>query len=133
MNDDRIGRYLADQAEGIALAPADPENVMRRGSRRRTRRRTAFVGSLAVVAVLATSVALRDGSDDQKLQADYLSPEVTESTFDWSVVTPRAGLAYSSSSVQLGGSIYSLSTAPAVAGDANPYDDVGPAHPVPLR
>ena len=126
MNDDRIGRYLADQAEGIALTPADPDAVMRRGSRRRTRRRSAFVGTLAVVAVLTTTVALRDGSDDQQVKVDYESPEVSASTFDWSLVTPRAGLAYASSSVQLGGSIYSLSTAPATVGDPDPYDSAQP-------
>jgi hypothetical protein len=126
VNDDRIGRYLSDQAEGIALIPADPDNVMRRGSRRRTRRRTAFVGSLAVVAVLTTSVALRDGADDQKVDNGYAAPDVSASTFDWSIVNPQSGLAYASSSVQLGGSIYSLSTAPAVPGDPDPYDDAGP-------
>ena len=48
VNDDRISRYLHQQAEGIALTPADPAGAMRRGTRRRTRRRAGLVGSVAV-------------------------------------------------------------------------------------
>jgi hypothetical protein len=125
VNDDRISRYLADQAEGITLTPADPDGVMRRGARRRTHRRTALVGSLAIVAVLGTTVALRDGSDDQKVSVDYSNPDVVPSGFEWSTVTPGTGLAWSSSSVQLGGAVYSLSTAPAAETDPE-RGDVGP-------
>ena len=125
MNDDRISRYLADQAEGITLPPADPEGVIRRGARRRTRRRSALVGSLAVVAVLATAVALRDGSDDQRVEQGFLAPEVVPSPFEWSTVSPETGLAWSSSSVQLDGVVYSLSTAPAAETDPS-RGDVGP-------
>ena len=40
-NDDRLDRYLADQANAITLPPADPTGAARRGARRRTRRRGA--------------------------------------------------------------------------------------------
>ena len=89
---------------------------MRRGTRRRTRRRVGLLGSVAVVGVLATSIAVRDGSDDQTLDLAN-GATASASTFDWSTVTPETGLAWGSDTVLLSdGSVYSVSTAP------GPYD-----------
>ena len=112
MNDDRISQDLHQQAEGITLTPADPAGAMRRGTRRRTRRRVGLLGSVAVVGVLATSIAVRDGSDDQKLDLAN-GATASASTFDWSVVTPQSGLAWGGDTVLLAdGSVYGISTAP---------------------
>ena len=119
MNDDRISRYLHDQAEGIVLAPADPAGAMRRGGRRRARRRAGLLGSVAVLGVVATSVAVYDGGDDQQLQSS-LGASASASTYDWSSVTPRSGLGYGGHTAQLAdGTVYSISTAP------GPYRDNG--------
>ena len=119
MNDDRISRYLNQQADGIALSSADPADVMRRGGRRRTRRRAALVGSVAAVGLLATSVAVRDSGNGQEVRS--LGASATASTYDWSTVTPASGLGYGSHSAQLAdGSVYSISTAP------GPYQPDGP-------
>lgn len=119
MNDDRISRYLSDQAEAISLPPADSGEAVRRGNRRRARRRGGLVGAVAVVGVLATSVAVRD-SNDQSVDLVPAASAIS-STFDWSVVTPQRGLGFASSAVQLAdGSVYSISTAPGSGGDADP-------------
>jgi hypothetical protein len=112
-DDDRLSRYLSDQAEGITLGAGDPNEVMRRGTRRRTRRRGALVGGVAVIGLLATSVVLRDGGDDQKVDVTLATPDVSASTYDWSTLSPDAGLGYAGSQAQLAdGSLYGLSTAP---------------------
>jgi len=117
VNDDRLSRYLADQAEAIALPPADAGEVMRRGNRRRTRRRAGLVGAVAIVGVLATTVALRDDGD-QELKANVANAPVVPSAFDWSIVHPVSGLGYSSSTARLSnGAVYGLSTAPGPADD----------------
>jgi hypothetical protein len=111
VNDDRISRYLNQQADGIALAPADPADVMRRGGRRRARRRAGLVGAVAALGLVATSVAVHDSGSDQKVTSVLGS--ATASTFDWSTVTPQSGLGYGNHTAQLAdGSVYSLSTAP---------------------
>jgi hypothetical protein len=116
-DDDRLHRYLSDRAEGIPLTPGDPSDVMRRGSRRRTRRRGALVGGVAIVGLLATTVVIQRGNDDQSVQLKG-TPTATPSTYDWSVVNPGTGLGYSRSEAELaGGSIYGLSTAPGPAND----------------
>jgi hypothetical protein len=118
-NDDRLDRFLADQANAITLPPADPAGVARRGARRRTRRRGAVITSVVVLGALAVSVAVvdRDGDDDANV-SNFAATDVTPSTYDWTVVDPESGLGYSNSSAILDdGSIYSLSTAPGQAGD----------------
>jgi hypothetical protein len=118
VNDDRISRYLHEQAEGIALPPADPEGAMRRGARRKTRRRVALLGSVAVVGLLATSVAIRSGDDGGQEVHVAAAPDAAASSFHWSVVTPKVGLAYGGDSAQLAdGSVYSISTAPGPSRD----------------
>jgi hypothetical protein len=118
-NDDRLDRFLADQANAISLPPADHTGVARRGARRRNRRRGAVITSVVVLGALAVSVAVvdRDGSDDANL-SNFAAADVTPSTYDWTVLDPESGLGYSDSSAILDdGSIYSLSTAPGQAGD----------------
>lgn len=112
MNDDRISRYLSNQAEGITLAPADPDGAMRRGNRRRTRRRAGLLGGVAVVGVLATSVAVRDTSPDESIDlAD--AQNAIASTYEWSTTEPGSGLGYGGQVAQLSdGTVYSISTAP---------------------
>lgn len=112
MNDDRLSQLLRQQADGIPLTPADPAGAKRRGTRRRTRRRVGLLGSVAVVGVLATSFAVRDPGRDQ--QVDLANgASASASTFDWSVVTPRSGLAWGGDTVLLAdGSVYGISTAP---------------------
>ena len=110
--DDRLSRYLAEQAEGIALAPADPSAVMRRGARRRARRRAGFAGGLAVAGVLAATLAVRDPGSDQQLEF-RAGADVAASSYDWSTVEPANGLAYGDRTAQLDdGTIYGISTAP---------------------
>jgi hypothetical protein len=113
VNDDRISRYLQQQAEGIALPPADADGAMRRGARRKTRRRAALLGSVAVVGRLATTVAVRSGDDGGQEVHVASAPNARASSFHWSVVTPKTGLAYGGDNAQLAdGSVYALSTAP---------------------
>jgi hypothetical protein len=118
-NDDRLNRYLADQASAITLPPADPTGVARRGARRRTRRRGAVILSTAAVAALAISATVIDtGGDDSSVTSFGLSP-ASPSTYDWTVVDPLSGLGYARGTAALeDGSIYSLSTAPGQTGDA---------------
>jgi hypothetical protein len=119
VNDDRISRALHQQADAITLTPADPTGTMRRGNRRRTRRRAGLAGAVAVVGVLATTVAVRD-SGDQQLQLGSAA-NAAASTYQWSVVSPRVGLGYGGypgTTAQLAdGSIYSISTTPGVQSD----------------
>lgn len=111
MNDDRISRYLQDQAQGITLSPADPAGAARKGNRRRARRRAGLLGSVAVVGLLATSVAVHDGGRDEVVS--QLGASATASTFHWSSVTPKVGLGFGGNTTQLAdGTVYSLSTAP---------------------
>lgn len=117
-NDDRLDRFLTDQANAITLPPADPAGVARRGARRRTRRRGAVIASVVVLAAVATSVAVvdRDGTDTNVSNLGAVN--VAPSTYDWTVLDPESGLGYSDSSAILDdGSMYSLSTAPGQAGD----------------
>ena len=111
-HDDRLTRYLSDQAEGIALPPADPASVMRRGSRRRARRRAGFVGGLAVVAVLGATLAVRDPGSDQQVDVAPAA-NVAVSSYDWDTVVPRSGLGFGERTAQLAdGSLFGISTAP---------------------
>jgi hypothetical protein len=125
--DDRISRHLADQAGTISLSPADPAEIKRRGARRRHRRRGALVGTAAALAVLATSVAVVDrGDPDEDVVLGSGDLAVAPSTFDWTVVEPRAGLGYDRSVVELSsGAVYGLSTAPGTDGSGT--DDLEPA------
>ena len=111
-DDDRLSRYLSERAESITLTPADPAAVMRRGTTRRNRRRGAVLGAVAVLGVVATSVAVYDdGKDPVELASQ--SAVVVPSPFEWSVAHPESGLGYSSSQVELAnGAVYGLSTAP---------------------
>jgi len=111
-DDDRLSRYLSERAESITLTPADPAAVMRRGASRRNRRRGAVLGAVAVLGVVATSVAVYDDGKDP-VEADTQGIVVAPSSLTWSVVRPESGLGYSSSQVELAnGAVYGLSTAP---------------------
>ena len=127
-DDDRLSRYLADQASSITLSPEDPDAVMRRGTRRRNRRRGAIVG-LAAVAVAASSFAViyRDEPDAKVDSSLASSASVVASPLDWTVVPAEHGLGYSRSTVLVEGAVYSLSTAP------GPYDDDGSFEPTLYR
>jgi hypothetical protein len=117
-NDDRIHRYLADQANAIDLPPADATGVARRGARRRNRRRGGMVAAVVIVGLAATSLAVvdRGGDSDADVTSFAMAP-VTPSTYDWTVVDPESGLGYGRGSATLAdGSIYSLSTAPGSPG-----------------
>ena len=110
-DDDRLSRYLADQAEAITLAPADLGAAMRRGTHRRNRRRGAIVAG-ATLAIVATSLSVIDrGDPDASVDSD-LAAAVVPSSLDWTVVSPTSGLGYSRSTTLVGGVTYSLSTAP---------------------
>jgi hypothetical protein len=112
VNDDRISRALHQQADTITLPPPDPTGTMRRGTRRRTRRRAGLAGAVAVAGILATTVAVRS-TDDPQQQLTLGSPSAVASTYQWSEVTPKTGLAWNGHTAQLAdGSIYSISTAP---------------------
>lgn len=119
-DDDRLTRHLQQQADALTLAPADAASVMRRGARRRARRRAGVVGGLAVVGVLATTLAVRDAGSDQQLDI-AVAPNVAPSSLDWSVVEPTSGLGYGERTAQLAdGSLFGISTAP------GPYDPDDP-------
>ena len=110
-DDDRLTRYLADQASALTLSPADPAAAVRRGNRRRNRRRGAIAG-VAAVAVGAASFSVIDrGEPDTKVDSS-LSSAVVASPLDWTVVASEVGLGYSRATALLDGSVYSLSTAP---------------------
>lgn len=119
-NDDRLNRYLADQANAIELPPADPSGVARRGARRRARRRAGLVGAVAVLGLAVTWLAVvdRDGDGDADVSSNFAAAPATPSTYDWTVLDPQSGLGYSRGSATLvDGSIYSLSTSPGSTGD----------------
>lgn len=117
-NDDRLDRFLTDQANAISLPPADLAGVARRGARRRSRRRGAVVASVIVLTALAVSVAVVDREGTDANVSNYDLADASPSTYDWTVLDPESGLGYSSSSATLDdGSIYSLSTAPDAPGD----------------
>lgn len=121
-DDDRLARYLADQASALTLSPADPAAAVQRGNRRRNRRRGAIAG-VAVLAVAAAMVSVIDrGEPDTKVDSN-LASSVVASPLDWTVVTPEVGLGYSRATALLAGSVYSLSTAP------GPYDGAGSFEP----
>jgi hypothetical protein len=125
-DDDRLSRYLAEQAGTITLAPGDPADAARRGARRRNRRRGAIV-AVAAVAVGASSFSVIDrGEPDTKVESD-LAAAVVASPFDWTVVAPEVGLGYSRSMALVDGAVYSLSTEP------GPYDDDGSYEPTLYR
>jgi len=120
-DDDRLSRYLADQAGTITLTPGDPGAAARRGARRRNRRRAAIAG-VATVAVAASTFTVMDrGEPDAKVDSNLAASAaaVVASPFDWTVVAPEVGLGYSRSSALVDGAVYSLSTEP------GPYDDLG--------
>ena len=116
-DDDRLTRYLAEQASALTLSPADPAAAVRRGTRRRNRRRGAIVG-LAALAVGASSFAVVDRDDPRsKVDSGVAAASVVASPLDWTVVAPQSGLGYSRSTAIVDGSLYSLSTSP------GPYDE----------
>ncbi|MGE3621483.1 MAG: hypothetical protein AB7L84_13565 [Acidimicrobiia bacterium] len=110
MIDDRLSRYLQDQAEALPLDPAGPEAVVRRAQRRRNgRRAVAAVTAVAVIGAGATALAQRDGTKAETAAA----PGVEPSPFDWTVVPAESGLGTVRSLAALdGGQLYGLSTAP---------------------
>jgi hypothetical protein len=119
-HDDRLSRYLTDQADALTLPPGDAAATMRRGARRRTRRRAGFVGGLAVVAVLGATLAVRDPGTDQQVDVN-VSSSVAVSSFDWEAVVPTSGLGYGDRTAQTAdGTLFGISTAP------GPYDDGDP-------
>ncbi|MGH9273087.1 MAG: hypothetical protein ACRDZU_00445 [Acidimicrobiales bacterium] len=121
-DDDRLTRYLADQASALTLSPADPAAVVRRGSRRRNRRRAGIAGVAALaVGVASFSVITRDEPD--ATVDSGLAAAVVASPLDWTVISPEVGLGYSRATTVVDGSIYSLSTAP------GPYDGEGSFEP----
>lgn len=126
-DDDRLDRYLADQASSITLSPADPAAAVRRGIRRRNRRRAGIV-AMAAVAVGASSFAVID-RDEPKSTVDsgLAAATVVASPLDWTVVAPPSGLGYSRSTALVDGALYSLSTAP------GPYDEQGSFEPTLYR
>lgn len=121
MTDDRISRYLHDQAGAIELRPATPASVAHRARRRRRVRRTTVMAAAVVTLGTSTLVVTRGGDDPEELTAQ--SAAVTPSALDWSVVDTTSGLsadAYGGPVVSADGAVYSLSTAP------GPFDpDVG--------
>lgn len=118
--DDQLHRALARQADAISLPAADPDAVVRRGSRRRARRRAAIAG-VAVLAIGAMSVSVVQRGDKDATVASALAASVVPSPYDWTVVSPQSGLGYStglgysSTSAELDGAVYRLSTAPGPA------------------
>lgn len=120
--DDRLTRYLNDQAGAITLAPSDPREVVRRGARRRTHRRVAVVACAATLGVVATTVAVDQGDGGAPL-ASGIAAAITPTSFDWTAVTPQSGLGYGQRSALLAdGSLYSLSTAPGAAGTDSTFE-----------
>ncbi len=111
MTDDRIHQYLADRADAIELRPTDPSAIVKRAHSRRQRRRAGAI-ALCALAIGASAVVVTQ-RDDPESETSTASSGVVESTFDWAVVEPSAGLGYSTSSALTDdGVIYSLSTAP---------------------
>jgi hypothetical protein len=118
-DDDRLHSYLADRAAAITLPPADLGATTRRGARRRTRRRAA-IASLAAVAVTATTLSVFDrGGDGTAIDSGLAVSPAVPSSFDWTVVSPTAGLGFSESTTLAGGAVYGLSTAPGPVTDAS--------------
>jgi hypothetical protein len=111
---DQLQRALVRQADAISLPAADPDAVVRRGSRRRARRRAAIAG-IAVLAIGAMSVSVVQRGDKDATVESALAASVVASPFDWTVVSPESGLGYSASSAELDGAVYRLSTAPGPA------------------
>lgn len=125
MTDDRISRYLHDQAGAIELRPSTPASVVHRARRRRRVRRTTVVAAAVVTLGTSTVVATRGNDDPAEVAAQ--SAAVTPSTLDWSVVEATSGLAadhFGGSVVAADGAVYSLSTAP---GPLGPDAELGPA------
>lgn len=126
MSDDRIHQYLSDRAATIELRPADPSAVTQRAARRRRNRRGIGVATV-VVALGASAVVVTGGGDDPADVVSHASSaaSVTESPFDWSLVEPTTGLAFSKASALTDdGAIYSLSTSPGVPeSDADWFGD----------
>jgi hypothetical protein len=111
VTDDRIHQYLADRADAIELRPTDPSAIVKRAHSRKQRRRVGAI-ALCALAIGASAVVVTQ-RDDPKSETSTASSGVVESTFDWAVVEPSAGLGYSTSSALTDdGVIYSLSTAP---------------------
>jgi hypothetical protein len=119
-DDDRLQRHLVEQADAIALTPADPAAAMRRGTRRRNRRRGAIAG-VACLAVVAASFAVIDRDEPDATVDSSLAAAVVPSALDWTVTAPGTGLGYSRATTLAGGSVYSLSSAP------GPGDEAGMA------
>ena len=123
MRDDHLfDRYLSVRARGIELPPASITSVIDRAARRHRHRRAA-VSACTAVAVLtaAVSVANLDGSPaTEQVFARPAGGVLVDSSFGWTVVTPKSGLSWSHSTVVgPGGAIYSLSTAPGAAAGEN--------------
>jgi hypothetical protein len=111
VNEDlRLQQYLSAQADAISLTPADPAGAMRRGARRRNQRRGGVLAAVAVLGLVATSVAVYDSGDPS---VNSLQASVRASSYDWATVAPASGLGYSNGLARLSdGTVYSLSTAP---------------------
>lgn len=120
-----LHRTLADQAEALLLPAGDAAVVARRAARRRARRRTATVAGAAAVAVLAVSVATRDGTD--RIDAEGVAAAtVAPSPLTWSVAEPGTGLGWEHWEMEAAaadGLHYRLSTAPG----GTPEPDAGAA------
>jgi hypothetical protein len=113
VTDDRISRYLHDQASAIALRPSTPASVMDRARHRRQVRRASVMAAAVVTLAASTLVVTRGDENPAELTAQ--SAAVTPSALDWSVVEAASGLSadrYGGSVVSADGAVYSLSTAP---------------------
>jgi len=122
--DQRFDRYLSARAAGLELPPASLAAVMDRAARRHRHRRAA-VSACAAVTVLtgALSVANLGGAPaTDHVVARPANGILVQSSLGWTVVTPKAGLSWATSTVVgPGNALYSLSTAPgSVAADNEP-------------
>jgi len=125
MND--LHRSLTDQAEALPLRPGDPVGVARRGARRRTRRRIGGVAAATAAAVLAVTVAVRAPGDSTTVEGTDFAAQVEATPLTWHLAQPTTGLGYERTSVDHGGAVYALSTAP------GPADARRPAEPALYR
>ncbi len=125
MTDDRISRYLRDQARSIELRPSTPASVVHRARRRRQVRRICVMAA-AVVTLGASTLVVTKGDDDPAALS-VQGGAATPTALEWSVVEATSGLSadrHGGPVVSSDGSVYSLSTAP---GPFDPDSDPGPA------
>jgi hypothetical protein len=119
-NDNRFDSYLSARAAGLDLPTANLGSVLDRVAQRRRHRRAA-VSACTAIAVLGGALSvvnMGSSSAPEHVVARAGGGTLVASSLEWTSVTPRSGLSWSSATiVGPDKALYGLSTAPGSVGD----------------